>query len=82
MATVPASVPSCAPVARGFGPVCCPRCGEPNACVSVELGDFSAGDALHCKDCDESFSLDLIRNIVKTWPRVLAWLDSAPAIEE
>lgn len=61
---------------RGFR-VACPKCGEGN--VMVYLGDM---DMLHCPDCSEDMRLDFIRQLVREWQPVLAWLDSAPELTE
>jgi transcription elongation factor Elf1 len=68
---------TCTTPARGMT-LPCPRCGEANASFDLNLAD---GDTLHCQDCDENFSVEEIRDLVKRWGRMLAWIDSMPSEE-
>jgi hypothetical protein len=56
----------------------CPLCGEQGASISLYLDDM---DTCHCRDCDNEFSLDTVRDLLAKWSRVLAWADSAPTAE-
>jgi hypothetical protein len=63
-----------APPSRGLT-LPCPKCGEEDAAVSLHLDD---GETLHCRDCDNEFTLDDIRNFITRWQAVLAWVDAMP----
>jgi uncharacterized protein (DUF983 family) len=78
-ATQTTSTPTlaCTSTARGMT-LPCPRCGEANASFDLNLAD---GDTLHCQDCDESFSVVEVRDLVKRWGRLLLWIDSMPGEE-
>jgi hypothetical protein len=56
----------------------CPRCGEPNASIGVNLADIDAEDALTCHKCEAVFSVDDLLEIMARWPVALSWLDSIP----
>lgn len=67
--------------ARGFGALPCPKCNEVGM-VSINLDNLDGDDACQCRECDETFSLSLIRDILDRWGKVVAWIDSAPVVEE
>ena len=54
----------------------CPRCGELEATISLNLAD---GDTLTCSECDTEFGREDIRALVTRWAPVLSWLDGMPA---
>lgn len=58
----------------GFGSLPCPKCLE-DATISLNLADM---DTCKCDSCEEEFTLDNIRDIMKKWAPVLKWLDAAP----
>jgi hypothetical protein len=56
----------------------CPLCGEQQASVSLYLDDM---DTCYCRDCENEFSLDTVRELIARWQRVLSWVDACPADE-
>lgn len=62
----------------GFGRLPCPKCGD-NCEILIDLSDFT--EAM-CRGCDAILEMGLIRDIVSRWTPVLAWIATAPAIEE
>jgi hypothetical protein len=50
----------------------CPRCLEPKAQLSLNLGTCE----VHCEECGEEFTLGDVREIVGRWGAALRWLDS------
>jgi hypothetical protein len=54
----------------------CPQCGEPNACM---LLDLSEGDRFSCQENDCEFRADDVRDLIKRWGPVLAWVEQMPA---
>jgi hypothetical protein len=62
----------------------CPMCGAEEAAIAVNLwrlGD-NGQDAFICGECDNEFSVNVIRKFLERWTPVLAWLHAAPAMEE
>lgn len=53
----------------------CPRCGEEDATVLLNLAE---PDSCHCSECDEDFSLSDIENLVARWRKVIDWIDTMP----
>jgi transposase-like protein len=71
--------------ATGFGLLYCPLCHERDAMLSVDLNDLAE---FECKDCGETFTksdmedqIELLKDSLAKWGRVLAWIDSAPAAD-
>ena len=65
----------------GFGKLRCPKCGEAEATIRVDLDDLLT---FACTECDEEFGRDDVEEMMaaaKRWARVLAWLDTAPAAD-
>lgn len=63
----------------------CPRCGEPESPVSINLnslGGDGEGFEATCTDCGEEFDLNEIRGIIAKWAPVLAWIDTLPNFVE
>jgi uncharacterized protein (DUF983 family) len=60
---------------RGFS-VKCIACGEGET-VRLDVHDVHT---FHCSSCDGEFSADEVRTELARWGKLLAWLDSAPAI--
>lgn len=64
----------------------CPRCGELSAKINLHLAQVpeTPGNEpeFRCMECDEEFSIELIRAISKYWQHVLEWLKWAPKIPE
>ena len=54
----------------------CPKCGQAEATVRLDLSDL---ETCHCVDCDETFSLDLVRDFIAKWQRVLGWVATCPS---
>lgn len=44
--------------------------------ITVNVND---GEALHCPECDEYFSLTAVIACVESWSKILPWLKSHPA---
>jgi hypothetical protein len=61
----------------------CLKCQEAN-CVSLNLYDFSGenGDEFRCYECEETFSLTDVRNILESYGPLMAWLELAPERKE
>lgn len=53
----------------------CPRCGEPDANLTLYLAD---GETFQCQECDEEFTADAVRDLLARWAPVLAWLERMP----
>jgi uncharacterized protein (DUF983 family) len=62
---------------RGFS-VSCPKCNE-SGTITINAADVSE---LHCTSCDEEITADDVREIIKGWTKLLAWLDTAPGIDD
>jgi hypothetical protein len=56
--------------------VICPRCMVDGATISVDLDD---GEALRCHDCDETYSVTEVRELIASWGPLLVWLDLHPS---
>lgn len=63
--------------ARGFAHRC-PLCGAEDS-VLCRLEDVSS---IHCDQCNEEITAEVISELLGAWKRVLAWLDTAPARDE
>jgi hypothetical protein len=66
------------PVARGFGGLPCPYCGEDEATMTVSLAD----GGLSCCECEVEFTAADLRAIFARWAPVLQWLDLLPQLPE
>lgn len=69
---------------HGFGQLCCPRCNEVEATISVDLDDLNR---FHCNDCNEDFErsdveahIEMLRAIPGKWDTALVWIDTAPPL--
>lgn len=52
----------------------CPMCGEKAVRICLQDdGEF------HCSSCDAEFGVAEVREHIKQWERVLAWMDAMPA---
>lgn len=65
-------------VKRGFPGLPCPQCAETDS-VRVDLDNVAS---FTCTACDAEISADDVQTFIARWTPVLAWLDTAPAIEE
>ena len=63
---------------RGFAAVCF-RCGDADAVVRVNLADTSE---FKCDGCDSEFSAGDVREHLASWQAVLAWISTAPVVED
>lgn len=54
----------------------CPKCLDPEAAVSVDLGD---GESLCCAGCDQPYTVAEVREMIASWGPILVWLDAHPA---
>jgi hypothetical protein len=75
-ATRPADQPT--RVKRGFRGICCILCADAEAVISLDLDDCHT---LRCGACDDTFTLEDVREHVAAWQRVIAWVDAAPLAE-
>ena len=53
----------------------CLRCGE-NDTVMLDLSDL---ETCHCNSCDAEFTIEQVREVLVTWAKIIAWIDTAPA---
>ena len=56
----------------------CPRCGEPDANIALELAE---DDLFTCHDCQQEFTAPQLRALAERRAPVLAWLDLRPAAQ-
>jgi len=56
----------------------CLHCAEEET-VRVDVHDVLT---FHCGSCDAEFTADDVRAELARWGKLLAWLDSAPSIED
>lgn len=73
------ATPETAKAAQGFGHLPCPFCGEQEALMYLDLGtcrEFRCG----VNDCE--FTATDVQSILERWQPVLAWLQSAPVIND
>jgi uncharacterized protein (DUF983 family) len=73
-ATAKPAAPTAAPAASPFEALVCPRCLNGGG-IDLRLNDL---DTVTCHECGEEYSLDLVRDMVTGWARVLKWVDAAP----
>lgn len=60
----------------------CPLCGEAEASINLYLHGLEDPDAqFYCQACEGEFGENQIREIVRRWSKLLAWLDAAPDCE-
>jgi hypothetical protein len=76
MASATEAVAGVAGAGRGFKGLSCPLCGNADATLRLYLDDC---ETVTCSECEEEFSLDVVRELVAAWTKVLAWVDAAPA---
>ena len=53
----------------------CIVCGNVDAVVTVTL---DADHEFTCKDCDATFSVADVENVIEVWSAVLGWLKQSP----
>jgi len=75
------ATPAPAPTPKGCT-LPCPRCGEAGASITLDLDNLHGVEALSCRECDASFGVDEIRDIIARWTPILAWMDSFPVSRE
>jgi hypothetical protein len=59
----------------------CPCCGVQEASIEVKLYDLD-GDAFRCCECSAEFSVACVRDLIRRWTKLLAWVETAPAFGE
>lgn len=64
-------------VTRGFK-IHCPFCGEENS-LRFNVDDVHA---MTCGQCDVDLTAEDIRQVMAQWGHMLAWLDTAPPVED
>jgi transposase-like protein len=62
---------------RGFA-VRCLHCGQAE-CVRIDAHDLHN---FTCTSCDAEFTVDDVRAEMARWAKLLAWLNTAPAVED
>jgi hypothetical protein len=62
----------------------CPRCAEPSANISLQMWTLEDqdGENFVCAECNETFSLNTIRELVRCWGPMVAWLEQIPTPPE
>ena len=55
----------------------CPACCEANASISLNLGNAD----LKCNKCDAEFTVDIIKELLARWGRVILRVESMPSDE-
>lgn len=53
----------------------CPRCGEREAAILLNLADV---ETCTCGECEEGFDLGEVREFIERWGKVLNWIDAFP----
>jgi transposase-like protein len=66
------------PTRRGFPGIYCPVCEATEDELTVELAETSH---FHCSACGEIFTVEDVADLPE-WAAVVAWIQSAPPIEE
>lgn len=59
----------------------CPLCGEPKACLLLDLVELSEPESdclFKCRECEGEFGRPMLRDMIRKWTKVLTWLDAAP----
>lgn len=80
MLTTPTARPSC--TRRGFR-LPCPACGETRITLALDdITDDGHAEPLKCFDCDHEFTIARVRAMVAAWSACLAWLDTAPVLND
>lgn len=60
----------------------CPKCGNEEAGIEVRLWCLDEGDdVFRCTECEEEFGREAIRELVRKWTKLLAWIDQAPDMD-
>ena len=70
------------PATRKGGTLPCPLCGEAEACIQLDLSELHSEEACTCTSCGNEFGLDFVRDVIRRWGKVLAWIDSAPTFTD
>jgi hypothetical protein len=60
----------------------CPKCGEDQANIAVNLWtlDDETGGNFYCHECSNEISLQEIRGFISRWSRLIGWLENAPNV--
>lgn len=59
----------------------CIRCGESEVGINVRLDCLDDDDAqFECRSCGGEFGRSQIEEVVRTWGKLLSWLDMAPDV--
>ncbi len=61
-----------ATAADGWGGLPCPRCGEAEATIVLDLADL---DRCVCAECEAEFTVDEVRAIINRWSGVIRWIE-------
>jgi hypothetical protein len=60
----------------------CPKCGNEEAGIAVLLHCLDDNDCqFRCGECEEEFGSNQIREFVRKWSKLLAWIDNAPDMD-
>lgn len=66
----------------------CPCCGEPKACVAVNVYNVDPdgqSELFNCRDCDALFGPEEIRDLIaraRRWEAVLQWINQIPQFQD
>jgi hypothetical protein len=63
-------------ILRGFAELRCPLCGT----ADVQRLDLDDLYTFHCSGCDEEYTTDDVRQLLRQWQRVLTWIEAAPPL--
>lgn len=60
----------------------CPMCGEQEAGIKLYLAGLDDDDAqFTCAECEGEFGRNQIKEFIRKWSKLLAWMDSAPDMD-
>jgi hypothetical protein len=64
-------------ILRGFAELRCPLCGTATDAQRLDLADLYT---FHCSGCEEEYTIDDVRQLLRQWQRVLTWIEAAPPL--
>lgn len=61
----------------------CPCCGEQRASIQLQLACLGGQDnEFRCIECENEFTTAHLEDLIRRWTAVLAWIQTAPAIDD